>query len=76
MKTILTLIAAVLFVIGMAMATGIEQNPQQGIYALVCMIAASALFMYADRKKSVKSNNRTTQKVYDYKSGKAKEIAA
>lgn len=75
MKTISIIIAAVCFVLGMAMATGIEQNPVQAIYALVCMIAASALFMYADRKKSVKSNNRT-QKVYDYKSGKAKEIAA
>ena len=76
MKTIATIIAAVLFVIGMALATGIEQNPQQGIYALVCMIAASALFMYADSKKSAKSHKRTSIKVYDYKSGRAKDVAA
>ena len=75
MKTIATIIAAVLFVIGMALATGVEQNPSQGIYALVCMGVSCALFMYADRKKSARTNKRTI-KVYDYKSGKAKDVAA
>ena len=75
MKTISIIIAAVLFTIGMALATGIEKSPVQAIYALILMGVASYLFVKADRKKSVKSN-RTTQKVYDYKSGKAKEIAA
>ena len=74
MKTISIIIAAVLFTIGMAMATGIEQNPVQAIYALVCMGAASFIFAKAD-KKSVKTNSRTTQKVYDYQAGTFRNVA-
>lgn len=76
MKTIAIIFAAVLFVIGMALSTGIEQNPQQGIYALVCMGIATYLFVYADSKKSARTNKRSSIKVYDYKSGKAKDYAA
>lgn len=74
MKTISIIIAAVLFSVGMALATGIEKNPVQAIYALVCMGAASFVFAKADRKKSVKSN-RTTQKVYDYQTGTFRDVA-
>ena len=74
MKTISIIIAAVLFSIGMALATGVEQNPIQALYALVCMGAASYLFVKADRKKSAKSNH-TTQKVYDYQAGTFRDVA-
>lgn len=71
MKTILILIASVLFTIGMALATGIEQNPVQTIPALILMGVASFIFAKAD-KKSVKSNH--TPKVYDYQAGTFRDV--
>ena len=52
MKTLSIIIAAVLFVLGFALSTGVEQNPQQGIYAILCMGASMALFVYADSTPS------------------------
>lgn len=48
MKTILSILGAVLFVLGFAMATGVDQNPVQAIYALVLMGAALVCFRRAD----------------------------
>jgi len=75
MKNILSILGAVCFMLGFAMATGVDQNPIQAIYALILMGAASFIFAKTDRKKSAKSNNRTTQKVYDYHTGTFCDVA-
>ena len=77
MKNILSIIAAVLFTIGMALATGVDQNPIQAIYALVCMGAACVCIKGADAVSSRTSDNktRTTKKVYDYQAGTVRDVA-
>ena len=52
----------ILFALGMLVATGIDVNPVQAIYALVLIGAAAMCFAYADgaesgRKSETKSIN-------------------
>ncbi len=48
MKKTLSICGAVLFVLGFAMATGVDQNPIQAIGTLILMGAACYLFRRAD----------------------------
>lgn len=76
MKTILILIAAVLFTIGMAMATGVDQNPIQAVYCVVLVAGALVCFRIADAKRSESDNkSQTTRKVYDYQLGTFRDVA-
>ena len=42
--------ASILFCAAFALATGIDQNPVQTIYAVILMAASAALFRYAERR--------------------------
>lgn len=64
MKKFLSILGACLFCVGFVMATGVDQNPVQAIYALVCMSAALVCFKGADAVSS-----RTSDK-QEAKSGK------
>ena len=76
MKNILSILAAVLFTIGMALATGVDQNPAQALYALVCMGAALVCIKGADAVSSRTSEKpKTTKKVYDYSTGAFRDVA-
>ena len=44
-RNLLPILGAIMFTLGLAMATGVELNPIQGIYAVVCMAAAVMCFM-------------------------------
>lgn len=44
MKKTLSIAGAVLFTLGFAMATGVDQNPIQAVYAVVCMGGACVCF--------------------------------
>lgn len=78
MKKILSFLGAVCFVLGFAMATGVDQNPVQALYCVVLIAGALVCFKSAKgfAARSEKKTPQTTQKVYDYKSGRVKEIAA
>ena len=76
MKKVLSILGAVCFMLGFAMATGIDQNPIQAVYALVCMGASLVCFRIADAKRNVSDNKtQTTQKVYDYQAGTIRDVA-
>lgn len=49
MKKIVSILGAVCFVIGFAMATGIDKNPIQAVYTLMAMVAALLCFRVADK---------------------------
>lgn len=61
MKKILTILGAVCFTLGFAMATGVEQNPIQALYCVVLMAGALVCFKGAEHiasrseKRKVKS---------------------
>lgn len=44
--------AAILFTCGFAMATGVDKNPMQAVWCIVCMAAAYVLMRYADRAET------------------------
>ena len=76
MKNVLSICGAVLFCIGVAMATGVDYNPIQGVYALICMGAASVCFNRADAiGKREKACRTTIHKVYNYKRGSMEDAA-
>lgn len=55
----LPIIGAVLFVLGFAMATGVDQNPVQAIYAAVFIGGASICFNVHDKREKQVKNNET-----------------
>lgn len=54
MKNLLSIFGAVLFVAGFALATGVDQNPVQAIYACLLLIGACVCFRAADATRSEK----------------------
>lgn len=56
-KRISAVIGMVLAIVGLMMATGIDQNPVQALYSLVCVAAAVGCFLYAERAVSEASTN-------------------
>lgn len=58
MKKFLSIIGVVCFVLGFAMATGVDANPVQAIYALLCMGAACVCFKGADAVSSRTSDKQ------------------
>lgn len=63
-RNIFAITGAILFCIGFGMATGVEQNPIQAIYALASIGAASWCFNRADRKQ--KRGSKSIPKTADY----------
>ena len=49
MKKILSILGAVCFMLGFAMATGVDQNPIQALYCVVLMAGALVCFKSAER---------------------------
>lgn len=49
MKNFLSIIGAVCFTLGFAMATGVDQNPVQALYCVVLMLGALVCFKGAER---------------------------
>ena len=56
---ILPIVGAIMFTLGFAMATGVDQNPVQAIYALACMGIACVCFSVAGDKREAASENNT-----------------
>lgn len=56
-RNIFVIAGAILFCLGFCMATGVEQNPIQAVYALASIGAASWCFNRADRKQKRGSNS-------------------
>lgn len=52
MKNFLTILGAVCFMLGFAMATGVDQNPVQAIYCVVLIAGALVCSRIADAKQS------------------------
>lgn len=77
MKTILILIAAVLFTLGFAMATGVDQNPIQAVYCVVLMLGALVCFNRAEAigNRTSAKPQQPRQKVYDYQAGAFRDVA-
>ena len=71
MKSVLSISGAVLFVLGFAMITGVEQNPIQAVYALICMGAACVCFNRAERL----GKREKTGQVYNYQRRTYKDAA-
>lgn len=49
MKNFLSFLGAVCFMLGFAMATGVDQNPVQALYSVVLMAGALVCFKSAER---------------------------
>lgn len=65
MKKILSILGAVCFVLGFAMATGVDQNPVQAVYCVVLMAGALVCFKSAERSRAgreVKSERVKSEK--------------
>lgn len=77
MKKILSILGAVCICLGFAMATGVDQNPIQAVYALACMGAALVCIKSAERiaARSDNKTHQTTQRVYDYQAGTFRDVA-
>lgn len=75
MKTTLSILGAVCFVLGFAMATGVDQNPVQAVYCVVLMLGALVCFNRAEAISSRTSAKTPKQKVYDYKLGTFRDVA-
>ena len=76
MKNFLSILGAVCFVLGFAMATGVDQNPVQAIYCVVLMAGALVCIKSAERIASRSDNKpQTTRKVYDYQAGTFRDVA-
>lgn len=56
MKKALSILGAVCFTLGFAMATGVDQNPVQAVYCVVLMAGALVCFRIADAKQSASEN--------------------
>lgn len=56
MKKTLSIAGAVLFTLGFAMATGVDQNPVQAVYAVVCMGGACVCFNRVERMEKQSAN--------------------
>ena len=54
MKKILSICGCLCFVLGFAMATGVDQNPIQALYCVVLMAGALVCFHIADAKRNEK----------------------
>lgn len=67
MKNLTVTAGAILFVIGCAIATGIERNPMQAIYAVVFMGAACLCFNAHDRREKKTTEEKTTINAADMK---------
>lgn len=60
MKSVKFAIAgAILFSLGFCMATGVDANPVQAIYALVLIGGAALCFRKAKKQEQKKQSNRT-----------------
>lgn len=61
-KRISAVIGIVLAIVGLMMATGIDQNPVQALYSLVCVGAAVGCLLYAERAVSEASTNARNER--------------
>jgi hypothetical protein len=52
----LSIVGGLLFALGMLVATGIDMNPVQAIYALVLFGGSAVCFAYADAEESEHKN--------------------
>lgn len=74
MKKTLSIIGAVLVCIGMLMATGVDYNPWQAVYAAVLIGAASVCFNRADAIGKREKSERM-RKLFDDKRSTIKTAA-
>lgn len=71
MKKILLVAATTLLFVGMLLATGIDANPIQALYALGCAFAAVVCYIAAEKVGAKSHRSVRRPQVYDYAAGRA-----
>lgn len=59
MKKALSILGCLCFMLGFAMATGVDQNPVQAVYCVVLMAGALVCSRIADAKQSEKGKAKS-----------------